>query len=84
MTIRRANTPGSISLAIGTCVAAGIASPALAAKFDMPVLTPPDYILGGLLLLLVVALVVRLVKHHDEEIAAPSGSDMRWWQNPQT
>ena len=50
----------------------------------MPVLSPPDYLLGGLLLLLVVALIMRIAKRHElEETPRAAGPDMRWWKQPQ-
>jgi hypothetical protein len=84
MTSGRSIVLRSMSLAVGALLAAGIASPAFAARFDMPVLSPPDYLLGGLLLLLVVALVVRIARRHEMEETPPAaGPDMRWWKQPQ-
>lgn len=84
MTTGRSTGLRSMSLAVGTLLAAGIATPASAARFDMPVLSPPDYLLGGLLLLLVVALVMRIAKRHELEETPPAvGPDMRWWKQPQ-
>jgi len=83
MTIGRSIALRSMSLAAGALVAAGIATPACAARFDMPVLSPPDYLLGGLLLLLVVALVMRIAQRHElDEIPPAAGPDMRWWKQP--
>ncbi len=84
MTTGRSIALRSMSLAVGALLAAGIATPASAARFDMPVLSPPDYLLGGLLLLLVVALVMRIAKRHElEETPPAAGPDMRWWKQPQ-